>query len=758
MEREINKILKRIHSLKNNDKERCELYNALGSIYSDVGHNQEAIENHEKALEVARKLGDISCIAVTYRAIGEARAALAQFDDAIKCTKRYLELAQRIDDLVEIQRAWTTLGRVYLMQAQDLKETSSSSKEIVAAASEAEKRFVTALSLAESLRDEVDERELMQMKCGLYQNIGLVKELCGKHRDCIQRFQLAIDLCKKHRLKEDLYRCQIVLAGIFRQQSNIKAAVRASEEAINTAKSIGKKLYTCEAYIERGLVRMLQKDFKNAKRTFAQAYLEKSPNEDDHSKAIRFTKIAHLISDAYDKVKLDDTPIETKITLCDKLGDLFMTFEFYKFAVDFYKLAFSNAKMDSRPREELGRLLHSVAEAYAEDGQCEHAIICYEKSIQYMESSDEHECRSLIKIAYMHEQLEHPKEQVCNAYDKALQKAEKLKLMYRVLKYYIPYLKEHVPENWIKIKELETTLENLESQIADEEDLDDDESNIAIDIDDAVPDVDDVITDDEDNDEVMCVGRRRPAGSSKGRFKADELGNTPLHEACIRGDMKRAKALIEQGHDVNPQDNAGWIPLHECCNHGHYEIAEFLIEHGANVNHRGLKGVTPLHDAATNGHFEIMRLLISNGANVIALTDSGETVLGCLRDYKNRTYDTMTNRDSAEYKMMEADLMNAMDKCGFDLIETIKPRQDSKPKQDPKPKPEPKVNSKVSRTELILLSSDSDDAVSEYRNAMRVLKKRKTDTFYTTSTSDQRNWQNDKTWRDDDWDEDDALL
>ena len=39
--------------------------------------------------------------------------------------------------------------------------------------------------------------------------------------------------------------------------------------------------------------------------------------------------------------------------------------------------------------------------------------------------------------------------------------------------------------------------------------------------------------------------------------KKNERGETPLHIACIKGDVRTATSLINQGAGVNEVDNAG---------------------------------------------------------------------------------------------------------------------------------------------------------------------------------------------------------
>lgn len=672
MQKEISKLLKRINveKLKNNHKECIELYNEIAGIYSDIGSYDEAVHYHEQALESCKTIGDRLGTAVAFRYIGEAKASLGLFDEAIEQIKKYLELSKRINNKVELQRAHTTLGRVYLMQAQELKDNNHVIDDNIKDISmKAEERFKTALTLAESIKDQVAPEEFSQMKIRLLINIGLVKDICGHNAE--HDINEAIRLCgKTAKLKEDLYRCQIILAGMYRQKNNIRMASKTSEDALNTAKSIGKKLLICDALIERGFVKLCQRDFKNAKRVFVQAYLEKSPNEDDHAKAIRLTKLTHLISVAFDELTSNRVSSEKRLRLCDKLGDLFVAINLYKLASEYYRQAYLEAKLCSKPTSEMARILYSRAETFADDGQFEQALLCFTKELELREKigNQTDQCQTMIKIAHMHEYLNHNHDQVCQAYDRALNKAgEDPKLRYNVLQYYVPYL-ENKSLNRSRFNKLQDELSRLKSLPDIQENIEGEGIEELEELEDEIANIDDIITDDEDNDEVLMVRGKRKLKAGSKKFKPNEVGDTPLHDACIKGDYKRVKSLISQGHEINPVDNAGWTPLHEACNHGHYQIVEYLVEIGADVSNRGFKGVSPLHDAASNGHFDIMRLLIKNGANVIALTDTGETVLGCLRDYKKRSFSHMSNSDHSEYRQMESELLNIMDKSGFDLM------------------------------------------------------------------------------------------
>lgn len=121
--------------------------------------------------------------------------------------------------------------------------------------------------------------------------------------------------------------------------------------------------------------------------------------------------------------------------------------------------------------------------------------------------------------------------------------------------------------------------------------------------------------------------KKTPTSSSRQKDKVNkrnERGETPLHMAAIRGDVKQVKELIRLGANVNVKDFAGWTPLHEACNVGYYDVAKVLIAAGADVNTQGLDDDTPLHDSASSGHRNIVKLLLRHGGNPFQANKHGE--------------------------------------------------------------------------------------------------------------------------------------
>ena len=67
-----------------------------------------------------------------------------------------------------------------------------------------------------------------------------------------------------------------------------------------------------------------------------------------------------------------------------------------------------------------------------------------------------------------------------------------------------------------------------------------------------------------------------------------------LFDAAKNGELKRARAAIEGGADIDARDQWQESPLHWAAACGHTAIAQLLIEKGADVNALDKSRKTPL--------------------------------------------------------------------------------------------------------------------------------------------------------------------
>lgn len=83
-----------------------------------------------------------------------------------------------------------------------------------------------------------------------------------------------------------------------------------------------------------------------------------------------------------------------------------------------------------------------------------------------------------------------------------------------------------------------------------------------------------------------------------------------LHEAAAKGDIDAVQELLNDGADVNTQDQGGETPLHRAIRNGHVAVVEHLVKI-ADVNKPHHYGMTPLHIAASKGHEPIVKILLA---------------------------------------------------------------------------------------------------------------------------------------------------
>ena len=116
----------------------------------------------------------------------------------------------------------------------------------------------------------------------------------------------------------------------------------------------------------------------------------------------------------------------------------------------------------------------------------------------------------------------------------------------------------------------------------------------------------------------------------KAKFKRDHYGETQLHKACRKGDVKKVEELLVKYDSdiVGIRDNNDWTAMHEACKHGRIDCVKKLLNHpggGVSLSQKaGEEGYTPLFDAVRSGFNDITevicRFLKENGQLDIALS------------------------------------------------------------------------------------------------------------------------------------------
>lgn len=118
-----------------------------------------------------------------------------------------------------------------------------------------------------------------------------------------------------------------------------------------------------------------------------------------------------------------------------------------------------------------------------------------------------------------------------------------------------------------------------------------------------------------------------------GRFQ--RVRRSPIHEACVQGDVAEVKRLLDAGEYVNQITDAEQTLLHVAAEWGNTEVCEVLVNAGADLEAQDDWGDTPLYRAcltgACNKDMDAAVFLVSQGASLTHENSRHITPLGVAR-------------------------------------------------------------------------------------------------------------------------------
>ena len=124
-----------------------------------------------------------------------------------------------------------------------------------------------------------------------------------------------------------------------------------------------------------------------------------------------------------------------------------------------------------------------------------------------------------------------------------------------------------------------------------------------------------------------------PARSNGHGAPTAVTGLTDLHTIAARGTAVEVQECIAAGADVNEPNRVGYTPLSIAASRGDVDVARALLEQGADVDRTDPNGTTALAAAVLNskGNGEMISLLLEHGANPRKPNNRGQSPLELAR-------------------------------------------------------------------------------------------------------------------------------
>lgn len=661
-----------------NLQEEATVCNQLGELLAKNGQFREAIEEHRQELQICEGVHDVIGAAVANRKIGECLAELGNYEAALKHQRRHLELAHSVSNDIEEQRAWATIGRTYLY----IYESSQSSESL----RQAQNAFLKSLAIVdERLEGKVTSRELNEMRARLFLNLGFLYDSMKDPAKCSYYIRKSVFISEQTHLHEDLYRANYNLGSIHFRNGEHSKAIRCWEAAKECAKKMKEKLMESECFANIGQVLLGLGDFVAAKRSLKKAYrlgLQPAEREIVRKNLKYAIKGCHLEERLADLVEGDQ---QGALSLNEQLGDLFCKVQCYRKAIEHYKMQLKCAEALKKPERERAVIHVSLAFTFGDLKDYKQALHHYQAELELRRGNPLEECKTWLSIALVKEDAGQEYEELESCFTNALRCAEqtgKPKLQRRVLRQLhslqqkVGSPKAHPTQERLR----ELCLQQGWSSDAESGDSGDEEEELENS--EPVEESDLELSETDEDEDLEGYDKAVPGRRKVNQWnRRNEKGETTLHRACIEGNLKQVRYVVEKGHPLNPRDYCGWTPLHEACNHGHLEIVQFLLEHGANINDPGgplCEGITPLHDALACGNFEVAQLLIQRGASATQRNAKGETPLGSLQEWTKMYGNHLDQETTQKRKYTERLLQESVSgKFRQATIQTTRDFQDS---------------------------------------------------------------------------------
>ena len=217
-------------------------YCNLGNAYRNLGDFKKAIEYHERHLNIAKEVGDLAGEGKSYGNLGNAYDSLGDFKKAIEYHERHLNIAKEVGDRAGEGKSYCNLGNAYDSLGDFKKAIEYHERD---------------LNIAKEVGDRAGEGKS-------YCNLGNAYHSLGDFKKAIEYHERDLNIAKEVGDRAGEGRSYCNLGNAYHGLGDFKKAIEYHERDLNIAKEVGDRAGEGKSYCNLGNAYRNLGDFKKA--------------------------------------------------------------------------------------------------------------------------------------------------------------------------------------------------------------------------------------------------------------------------------------------------------------------------------------------------------------------------------------------------------------------------------------------------------------------------------------------------------------
>ena len=278
------------------------------------------------------------------------------------------------------------------------------------------------LAICDQLRDVVKEKDYLEMRAGLYLNLGLVYNLLeSQEKNGMKYIEKALAISININVKTLEFRCHFSLGEANLIKNHPAVALQCFERARKVAQHQKSTIDEADTLFEMGKTLLQLGDFKSAKNILKRCFKTmKHGNMADELrscliKAIKGTKLMEKVENH--KGRKNETLMKT----FEDLGDIFSSVKCFPKALEYYLKQLELSEKLGASKQEKAVICYSVAQSYSDDKQYDKSKEYFQKELLLRENEPEEQCDTWCNIGEVCKLAGDSFEEIEKAYKKAIE-------------------------------------------------------------------------------------------------------------------------------------------------------------------------------------------------------------------------------------------------------------------------------------------------------------------------------------------------